>query len=349
MVPGLWRPIVGIDAFDLREDEIDITPWLPLLGDGNAHNFTIRVSGLNDNGNGTATLSEATEGYWWVSGKVFIWLDTAGHVTTGSGPYRITPSPNLQVSSSIQQSANGTNETLLYQVHAQRSLSVQSTINLSTGPEKASWKQSLSFSNTGNYTDQAFIETNTQLTTGYDVSSSGYSRHISYPLYAFSSATVFQDSFTIFAIVNRGKDVQTVGQPVFPTGLESFADADGVHPQYPAFEGTSLSTTQNSTATYIANQTSSTSFSFGTTEQDMVFSGVELGGGRNAQGFPTVTESEELFHRHVAAINGTVTEDEETLLDTDVEHAHGRSGPTRGFALSNVPGRGGRFQKKQPS
>ena len=41
VVPGLWRPVVGIDAFDLKEDEIDITPWLPLLCDdkqiGRAH------------------------------------------------------------------------------------------------------------------------------------------------------------------------------------------------------------------------------------------------------------------------------------------------------------------------
>jgi hypothetical protein len=30
IVPGFWRPVVGIDAFDLREDVIDITPWLPV-------------------------------------------------------------------------------------------------------------------------------------------------------------------------------------------------------------------------------------------------------------------------------------------------------------------------------
>lgn len=70
VVPGLWRPIVGIDAFDLKEDEIDITPWLPLLCDGNDHNFTIRISGLNDYANGTAALSEATGSYWLVTGKV---------------------------------------------------------------------------------------------------------------------------------------------------------------------------------------------------------------------------------------------------------------------------------------
>jgi len=64
IVPGLWRPSVGIDAFDLREDEIDITPFLPLLCDGHNHTFTIVVSGLNDDGQGGGSLSETVPSYW---------------------------------------------------------------------------------------------------------------------------------------------------------------------------------------------------------------------------------------------------------------------------------------------
>jgi len=71
VVPGLWRPIVGIDAFDLKEDEIDITPWLPLLCDGHSHNFSMRVLGLDhDAENSTASLSEIKNSYWLVTGKV---------------------------------------------------------------------------------------------------------------------------------------------------------------------------------------------------------------------------------------------------------------------------------------
>lgn len=70
VVPGLWRPVVGIDAFDLKEDEIDITPWLPLLCDGKPHNFTIRIAGLVDTSNGSAHLLETTNNYWLVTGKV---------------------------------------------------------------------------------------------------------------------------------------------------------------------------------------------------------------------------------------------------------------------------------------
>ena len=64
IVPSFWRPLVGIDAFDLREDEIDITPWLPLLCDGNQHSFEIRIAGLTDDGNGNAQLTNSVGSYW---------------------------------------------------------------------------------------------------------------------------------------------------------------------------------------------------------------------------------------------------------------------------------------------
>ncbi|KAK3075266.1 hypothetical protein LTR53_001544 [Teratosphaeriaceae sp. CCFEE 6253] len=222
---GLWRPLVGIDAFDLAEDEIDITPWLPLLCDGRSHNFTIRVSGLDDNGNGTATLSETTDNYWLATGKIFLWLDQAGHITTGEAPFAVTPPPAVQVSSSVGTTSNGSNSSLHYAVSAQRTLSVESTLHLSHGSQKAYWRQTLSFSNYGNFTDGGNVEVNTQQTTGYAVSSSGYARHYSYPLYAYSDYATVGDNISYAATVHRGKDVQNVGQAVFPTGLESFAAA----------------------------------------------------------------------------------------------------------------------------
>jgi hypothetical protein len=35
--PGLWVPIVGIDTYDVPSFEIDVTPFLPLLCDGDLH------------------------------------------------------------------------------------------------------------------------------------------------------------------------------------------------------------------------------------------------------------------------------------------------------------------------
>ncbi|EMC97115.1 hypothetical protein BAUCODRAFT_68515 [Baudoinia panamericana UAMH 10762] len=347
VVPGLWRPIVGIDTFDLKEDEVDITPWLPLLCNGQAHNLTIRVSGLNDSGHGTATLSGTTNSYWWVTGKVFIWLDDAGHVTTGDGPYTVAPEPTFTVSSLVGNSVNGTNITLAYQVNAQRSLSIQSTINLSNGSESVAWQQSLSFSNTGNLTDQGNTEVNMQQTTGYDLSSSGYARRISYPLFACSVYTMPEGNISYVATIDRGKCVQTIGQPVFPTGLESFAAAADVHTVYPLFQGSPLATTQNGTATFLANATSLTSSSFGTTTQDMVFSGIRVDGSTSPEKLFSKGATDELFERHVSAMNNTVTYDEETLANRHIGHSRGLSSGGGGLPMPRPPGRRGRSHSAQ--
>ncbi|KAF1354911.1 peptide N-acetyl-beta-D-glucosaminyl asparaginase amidase A-domain-containing protein [Delphinella strobiligena] len=321
VVPGLWRPIVGIEAFDLLEDEIDITPWLPLLCDGSSHEFLIRVSGLSESSNGTAVLSGTTESYWLVTGKVFIWLDESNHTTTGTPPTRNLPSPSLHISSSVGEGYNGTNETLTYQVTAQRQLSISSTVRTSQGETRATWQQSLSFANFGNLTDAGNVQVNEQITTATEHSSSGYAKRFNYPLWAYTAYSTFLDNYTIEATVNRGKDVETVGQPVFPTGLESFSSVQDLQSQVSAFQGASLFTTQNGSATYIANETSSTSFSFGTTEQDMVFAGLETDSS-TAAGFPSISGSTELFHRYVMAVNYTVVEDEENLVDTGIIHNH---------------------------
>ena len=46
LAPGLWKPIVGIDTFDLREPEIDVSPFLPMLTDSKSHSFELSVHGL---------------------------------------------------------------------------------------------------------------------------------------------------------------------------------------------------------------------------------------------------------------------------------------------------------------
>ncbi|KAF2235149.1 hypothetical protein EV356DRAFT_445452 [Viridothelium virens] len=336
VVPGLWRPIVGIDAFDLREDEIDITPFLPLLCDGAAHSFEIRVSGINDTGNGTGVLAETVGSNWPVTGKIFLWLDPEGSVTTGSGPLATTPDPVFQLSSSVGKLPNGTNETLTYQVNAQRSISFVSTINTANGSQTASWSQNLTYSNFGNFTAAGNTQVNNQSTSGEDLSSLNYSRSLNYPLYAFSVYGTVRDNITIFANVLRGRDVQTIGQAVFPTGLESFEPVEAVQNQYPAFQGSLLQTTQNGTATYFSNQTSNTSFSFGTTVQDMVFAGVVTSDSGNAESPPQVVSTSELFRRHVEADNSTVIEDDETVIGHSIRPAHFNSPSMNDFAGSGT-------------
>lgn len=340
VVPGLWRPVVGIDAFDLKEDEIDVTPWLPLLCDGRPHSFALAVSGLNDTSDGQAMLSETTDQYWLLSGKIFIWLDDANHTTSGSHIQINTPEPKLQVSSHVSQLSNGSNETLIYHVSAQRELSISSTVNFASGSEDTYWTQSLSYSNSNNYTGQGNISTSIQDTSGRDLSSSGYARTFSYPVYVFTATGDLRGNLTIYGVVNRAKDVQVCGQPVFPTGLEPFTVANSTDRQLGSSQGASLSTWQNGTAYYTSNSTQKTSYTFGTTEQSMSFSGSHVTFDRAQRSFPKFTQFDELFQRHVLAVNGTIIEDQETLIGKSIAHDYVWSEDGRGASLSGMPGRG---------
>ncbi|KAK0128346.1 hypothetical protein ONS95_000319 [Cadophora gregata] len=77
--PGLWVPIVGVDAYDLPNFEIDVSPWLGLLCNGKSHTFELKVVGYDS----VRTLGTVGSN-WWVSGSVFLWIDSVGNQTTGS-------------------------------------------------------------------------------------------------------------------------------------------------------------------------------------------------------------------------------------------------------------------------
>ncbi|KAL0263453.1 hypothetical protein SLS55_002433 [Diplodia seriata] len=303
VAPGFWRPIVGIDAFDLKEDQIDITPWLPLLCDGLDHSFEIRVTGLNDTGTGEATQSGTVGSYWVVTGKLFLWLASdASAITTGTAPTVIAPALNIAVSSVAGgTSTNGTNATLDYSVAVSRHFSVSSTVVTSAGASNVSWTQTLAFSNTGNFSDAGNVQITNQKTTGLDRAAFGQSsgifeRTYSYPLWAYTGYATSGSNYSIDAALDRGKYISTVGTSAFPLGLEGYNTSA---------TGTVLEDRQNGTATYLSvSSPSSQSFSAGTTEQDVAFSAIdEIEGG----------DGELLYHRHIVATNGTVVRDEEEL------------------------------------
>jgi hypothetical protein len=207
VVPGLWRPIVGIDAFDLREHEIDITPWLPVLCNGAEHTFEIKVAGLLDDGRGTATITETVGSSWYVTGKIFIWLDdNAESITTGAEPSVFLPAPTINISQKLGQNSTGANQTLEYTTDVQRDLSISSLITSQKGTFLSTWTQSLTVSNYGLYTDYGAVQQNNQTTSGVDQSTGAtfYKSSYWYPLYANTSYIVAPSgNFTIDAVVFR--------------------------------------------------------------------------------------------------------------------------------------------------
>jgi len=323
VVPGLWRPIVGIDAFDLREHEIDITPWLPVLCDGNEHTFEIRVAGILDDGESSGTITETVGSSWYVTGKIFVWLDDANSITTGRAPTVLLPAPTINLSQKLTQNSTGANETLEYTTNVKRDLSVSSLIKTQNGTKLSSWTQSLSVTNYGLYTDYGAVQQNNQTTTGTDQSTGAtfYKSIYSYPLYA-NTTYIVQPSgnFTIDATVIRGLNVAVQGTPVFPTGLQPFSQIPGAASLISGFSGSQLETTQNGTAHYFASPSVGISNGFGSTSQVFTFKGLD------ANGEATDTE---LYYRDVEAVNQTIVKDYESLVGKEVGNY--------GFPVSAVP------------
>lgn len=272
-----------------------------------------------------------------------MWINVDDHKTTGHGPYITTSASNFRVSSSIEKFANGTNETLRYNVDASRNLGLYSIIDLAHGRrEVATWTQSLSFENTGVYGDHGYAQENSQYTSGYDASSSGYARWYSYPLYANSIERSIRDNYTIVATIEAGKKERTLGRQVFPTGLESFSTIEAISNDFRQLEASEFATTQVGTATYLANDTESTSFSFGTMQRYLTFKGLQVDHVDRTSDSLSLLGSVELFERSVKAVNGTVMDDRATLVGVPIGHSHGSAQAfgTNEFALGGGPERG---------
>ncbi|KAH6844990.1 peptide N-acetyl-beta-D-glucosaminyl asparaginase amidase A-domain-containing protein [Chaetomium sp. MPI-CAGE-AT-0009] len=231
VVPSLHRPIVGIHAFDLREHEIDITPFLGLLCDGHEHTFTIRVAGLNSTSgvdSTTASLTDTVNESWYVTGKLFLWLDPEpSSITRGELPIINQRPPTIAVTRSVTTaSTNGTthNETLTYTTSVQRALRITSG--------SSSWTQSLRYTNKGLVTAAGFNQANDLIITGTDTlrtpAGRDYRATYAYPVFCNSSYAVSpQGNLSISAYLRQGKDAAVSGASVFPTGLEAFAPYRG--------------------------------------------------------------------------------------------------------------------------
>ncbi|KAL9022574.1 MAG: hypothetical protein Q9185_000284 [Variospora sp. 1 TL-2023] len=323
IVPGLWRPIAGINAFDLREHEIDITPWLTILCDGASHTFEIRVAGINNIGRGNASLSDIVGSTWIVTGKIFLFLGPEGSTTFGTAPRIDVSPPTLQISSGVTKNATGANETLTYRTSSTRSISITSTLKTSNGSVfPASWTQQLTYTNLNILLSQGFTQRTEQLTRGTDRSSSGYTSQYSYPLIINSTFSTSGGGVGITASLTRSLNLTIEGPSVFPSGIQFFnrtgspaffALPGHLSPvPYTTFpppylpSGACTTSTQSGSASYLS--AGNASYSFGTTSQDFGFRGSEaVGVGGNAA-------NEEFYTRRVRAVNASVVEDVEILI-----------------------------------
>ncbi|KAJ5678619.1 hypothetical protein N7462_006863 [Penicillium macrosclerotiorum] len=250
VAPGFWRPIVGIDAFDLRQPEIDISPFLPMLQDGQEHSFEIRVTGLNISNDGTATLANTVGSYWVVTGNIFLYTEstTSSKDLSSRGaaaaPRIEVPEPKFTVTRNLVQNNTDGNETLSYSVVAERTFKTISS--------QFEWSQTLSFSNYGYLNQQGYSQVNKQLTSGeFTISESGNGSgsnktSFSYPLLVNATYGITDTSLTIDAWMKRGLDIESSGGP----GISTYSLVSGP---------SQLHTTQSGKARYKSVSGSATS------------------------------------------------------------------------------------------
>lgn len=337
VVPAFWTPMVGIDAFDLKEGEIDISPWLGVLCDGRPHNFSINVVGLDDDGRTTAALSSNVGSNWQVTGKIFIWLDTPGSITTGVAPTIGGLTPRVTVSQALTKNATGFNDTLRYTTAVTRQFSVSGSITTSTGGTQAvAWTQSLSHTDDGTLSNAGGNQLNAITTTGTDTSTypdNGFVTAYSYPLRANVTSQLLPNGTTrVDATLSRIKTInRSTGSSggdgagsVFPSGLQLFAALPATADLVGRLTGTSFTTSQDGAA-FLLVAPNGTTTSFGAESQRLRF------GGGTGTGFLGNEPDNELYFRDVSVSSTGAVQglDVERLAGEDVV---GRRPPATGAA-----------------
>lgn len=318
VVPSLHRPIVGLQAFDLREHEIDITPWLPVLCDGAEHTFAIKVLGLDDSkGNRSVVMKENFNDSWYVTGKVFLWLDEEGSVTTGVNPVVEISEPNIVISRFVTQNSTGFNETLSYNTTVERIVSIKSTLSSKAQTGESSWSQSLSYSNQGFISSFGVTQSNNFTITGVDSSDSPaatYKAAYAYPLACEQTYTVSPNGdMSLRAHLIQGMEVQVEGDSVFPTGLEAFEGASSTGEKGEPYAASHLKTYRDGTAFFSQTGNGRHSSGHGTTNQVFYFSGSREKSTLSGDGGST----DELYFRNVTAVNGTIVSDAERKVGVE--------------------------------
>lgn len=130
---------------DLPTYFIDLTPFAPLLADGQPHQITIDVS--------SAEEDHAVLQNWWVSGLLQVFTDASGLPTTGNiTTYSVEPYAKTSLTSNV-----GENGDVTVDVTASRDLRIEATVVGGSGEViLVEWTQKLEYTNHQLYQDGAY-------------------------------------------------------------------------------------------------------------------------------------------------------------------------------------------------
>eukprot|EP00250_Pteridium_aquilinum_P013022 c21083_g1_i1 orf=129-2183(+) len=142
--PLLWRPAAAIGAYNLPSYDVEITPFVGLLVDGNNHTISMRV--------------ENSDGSWPLDANLHLWLDPHTSQTMG-GLLSYDASAVVLDTSSDFEGLDGT-----FHTSAERTISFSGYIISSVGNFLASVSYAFTFDNILVFQNSSAVETVTQET-----------------------------------------------------------------------------------------------------------------------------------------------------------------------------------------
>ncbi|KAI0093521.1 peptide N-acetyl-beta-D-glucosaminyl asparaginase amidase A-domain-containing protein [Irpex rosettiformis] len=159
IVPTAWRPITSYGALDLPSYFIDLTPFVPILTDGNPHNLTIDVI--------SAESDHAINQNWFVSGNLQVITDPSGKPTTGNiTVFNAPPFPTTSTTGTV-----GANGDVIVTVAAKHNIHIESHIVSGSGViTNVVWSQQLIYSNTQSFLNNTLIQNVLQTSDGQSTS-----------------------------------------------------------------------------------------------------------------------------------------------------------------------------------
>ncbi|PKI49621.1 hypothetical protein CRG98_030011 [Punica granatum] len=141
--PLFWRPITGIGSFDLPSYDIEITPFLSKILDGEVHEFSFSV---------TNALN-----VWYIDANLHLWVDEKSKRTTS----KLLSYSSVPLLYSSKLDFKGLDGKFL--IGASRSILATGWVNSSYGMITTRWTQKFNFSNHMIVGNEANMQTVNQL------------------------------------------------------------------------------------------------------------------------------------------------------------------------------------------
>ncbi|KAJ7273717.1 peptide N-acetyl-beta-D-glucosaminyl asparaginase amidase A-domain-containing protein [Mycena haematopus] len=155
ILPTAWRPITSYGALDLPTYFLDLTPFVPLLTDGNPHTFTIDVA--------SAEADRTILQNWFVSGVLQVITDSSSKRTTGKiTSYSAEPFAVTSTTGSVAD-----NGDISITVKAQRQIHITADILSGSGKRnQVVVSQNLEYVNQQDYLDNTLVQNVFQSSSG---------------------------------------------------------------------------------------------------------------------------------------------------------------------------------------